>query len=118
MNVSSKFPDIDFLNKPAGSGTVISSGSAFEGRMTAPDLISVSGYVKGELIAPEIVIEREGVVKGSMFAEHLIIIGKFEGEISSNKITIASTGCVKGTLSYKRVSIDDGAILDVNFHKI
>ena len=58
------------------------------------------------------------VAKGSIFAEHLIIIGHFEGNVSSNKITIASTGVVKGDLSYKRVTIDDGANLDVSFHKI
>ena len=63
-------------------------------------------------------IEKEGTAKGSIFAEHLIIIGKFEGEVSANKITIASTGSVKGDLSYSRVAIDDGALLDVNFHKI
>ena len=118
MNVRSKFSEIDFLNKTSGSGTVVSSGSVLEGRITSPDIITVSGYVKGELNASEIVIEREGAVKGSIFAEHLIIIGNFEGEVSSNKITIASSGSVKGKLSYKRVAIDDGALLDVSFHKI
>ena len=118
MNVRSKFSDFDFLTKSAGSGTVVSSGSTMEGRITAPDIISVSGSVKGELNASDIVIEREGVVNGSIFAEHLIIIGKFEGEVSANKITIASTGSVKGNLSYKRVVIDHGAALDVSFHKI
>ena len=78
----------------------------------------MSGLVKGELNSSEIVIEKEGSVYGSIFAEHLIIIGNFEGEVSANKITIASSGSVKGDLSYKRVAIDDGAILDVNFHKI
>ena len=118
MNVSSKFPDIKFLNNPAGSGTVISSGSFVEGRITGQHVISISGHLKGELNASEIVIEREGVVEGSVYAEHLIIIGKFEGQASSNKITIASTGSVKGKLSYKRLAIDDGANLDVSFHKL
>ena len=118
MNVRSKFSEIDFLNKATGSGTVVSSGSVLEGRITSPDVITISGYVRGELNASEIVIEREGAVKGSIFAEHLIIIGDFEGDVSSNKITVASTGSVKGHLSYKRVTIDDGAILDVSFHKI
>ena len=63
-------------------------------------------------------IEREGAVNGAIYAEHLIIIGNFEGEVTASKITIASTGSVKGNLSYKRVAIDDGAILEVNFHKI
>ena len=78
----------------------------------------MSGLVKGELNASEIVIEKEGEIDGSVFAEHLIVIGKFKGEASASKITIASTGTVRGDLSYKRVAIDDGAILDVNFHKI
>ena len=118
MNVRSKFSDVDFLTKTTGSGTVVSSGSRLEGRITSSSTISISGYVKGELNASEIVIEREGTAKGSIFAEHLIIIGKFEGEVSANKITIASTGSVKGDLSYSRVVIDDGALLNVNFHKI
>ena len=118
MNVRSKFSEVDFLTRSAETGTVVSNGSILEGRITSPSTISVSGYVKGELNASEIVIETEGAVKGSIFAEHLIIIGKFEGKVSANKITIASTGNVKGDLSYKRVAIDDGALLDVSFHKI
>ena len=118
MNIRSKFSDVDFLTKSTGSGTVVSNGSNLEGRITSQTSITVSGKVKGELSASEIVIEREGVVEGSIFSEHLIIIGNFEGQISANKITIASTGSVKGDLSYKRVAIDDGAVLDVRFHKI
>ena len=118
MNVRSKFSDVDFLTKSSGSGTVVSSGSTVEGRITSASSISVSGYAKGELNASEIVIDKEGAVKGSIFAEHLIIIGRFEGKVSANKITIASTGSVKGDLSYSRVAIDDGALLNVNFHKI
>ena len=118
MNVRSKFSDVEFLSKTNGVGTVVSSGCRIEGRITSPSTISISGYVEGELNASEIVIEREGIAKGSIFAEHLIIIGKFEGEVSANKITIASTGSVRGELSYARVVIDDGAMLDVNFHKI
>ncbi len=118
MNIRSKFSEVDFLSNAPAAGTVISSGSTIEGRITTPNIISVSGLVKGELNASEIVIEKEGSVSGSIFAEHLIIIGNFQGEVSANKITIASTGSVKGDLSYKRVAIDDGAILDVNFHKI
>ena len=118
MNVRSKFSGVEFLTKANGSGTVVSSGSRLEGRITSPSTISISGYVKGELNASEIVIEREGIAKGSIFAEHLIIIGKFEGQVSANKITVASTGSVTGDLSYSRVTIDDGALLDVNFHKI
>ena len=118
MNVRSRFSEVDFLNSGTGSGTVVASESTVEGRITSPNLITVAGFVKGELNASEIVIEREGTVKGSIFAEHLIIIGNFEGEVSSNKITIASSGSVKGKLSYKRVAIDDGALLDVSFHKI
>ncbi len=118
MNVRSKFSNVEFLTKTTGSNTVVCSGSRIEGRITSPSTISIAGYVEGELNASEIVIEREGIAKGSIFAEHLIIIGKFEGEVSANKITIASTGSVKGDLSYSRVAIDDGALLDVNFHKI
>ena len=118
MNVRSKFSGVEFLTKANGSGTVVSSGSRLEGRITSPSTISISGYVEGELNASEIVIEREGIAKGSIFAEHLIIIGKFEGQVSANKITVASTGSVTGDLSYSRVAIDDGALLDVNFHKI
>ena len=118
MNVRSKFSDVDFLTTAPAAGTVISSGSRIDGRITSPSTISVSGFVKGELNASEVVIEKEGSVTGSIFAEHLIIIGNLEGEVSANKITIASSGRVKGDLSYKRVAIDDGAILDVNFHKM
>ena len=47
-----------------------------------------------------------------------MFVGGFPGTDTIDYVTIASTGSVKGDLSYKRVAIDDGAILDVNFHKI
>ena len=118
MNVSSKFPDIEFLLNSAGSGTVVSSESLIVGRILSPNLITISGKVRGEIEASEVVIEREGVVEGNVNAKHLIITGYFEGSVIAEKLTIASTGNVKGELSYRRLTIDSGAILDVNFHKI
>ena len=86
MNIRSKFSEIDFLSNAPAAGTVISSGSTIEGRITTPNIISVSGLVKGELNASEIVIEKEGSVNGSIFAEHLIIVGNFKGKVSASKI--------------------------------
>ena len=73
MNVRSKFSDVDFLATAPAAGTVISSGSTIDGRITSPSIILVSGLVQGELNASEVVIEKEGSVNGSIFAEHLII---------------------------------------------
>ena len=49
MNVRSKFSEVDFLTAASAAGTVISSGSSIEGRITSPNTISVSGSVKGEI---------------------------------------------------------------------
>ncbi|MDC3067822.1 polymer-forming cytoskeletal protein [Paracoccaceae bacterium] len=118
MNVSSKFPDIEFLHNSTGSGTVVSSDSHFEGRLSSPNTITIAGKVKGKLEAAEVVIEKEGFVEGDVSAKHLIIIGRFEGKVMADKITIASSGSVKGDLSYCSLTIDDGALLEVSFHKI
>ena len=117
MNISTKFADIDFLNDLTKNTTMVSIDLNIVGNITTQGIVNVKGKVEGDMRSEKVVIEDGGFVKGCIYANELIIYGKFQGKIQADKIEIASSGLGRGDLSYKRLTIDDGADLDVNFQK-
>ena len=117
MNISTKFSDIDFLNDLTKATTTVSINLNIVGDVTAQGIVQVNGKVDGDIRSEKIIIESGGLVEGCIYANELIIFGKFQGKIEADKVEIASSGMVSGELLYERLTIDDGAYLDVNFQK-
>ncbi len=117
MNISTKFVDIDFLDDQTRATTIVSIDLNIVGNISTQGIVNVKGKVEGDIRSEKIVIENGGFVEGSIYANELIIFGKFQGKIQADKVEIASSGLVRGDLVYKRLTIDNGADLDVNFQK-
>ena len=117
MNISTKFSEIDFLNDLTKATTVVSIDLNIVGNISTQGIVNVKGKVEGDIRSAKIVIEPDGIVEGCIYANELVIFGKFHGKIQADKVEIASSGLVEGELIYQRLSIDDGAYLDVSFQK-
>ena len=117
MNISPKFSDIDFLNNLSKVTTTVSIDLNIEGNISSQGIVNVKGKVYGDIRSEKIVIETGGLVEGCIYANELVIYGKFQGKIESKKVEITSSGQVSGELIYERLTIDDGAYLDVSFQK-
>ncbi len=117
MNISTKFSDIDFLNDPTKTTTIVSIDLNILGNISAQGILSIKGKVEGDIKSEKVVIETDGSVEGCIYANELIILGKFLGKIWADKVEIRSSGLVSGELIYERLTIDDGAYLDVSFQK-
>ncbi len=117
MNISSKFSETDFLNNLTKETTTVSIDLNIVGNISTQGIVSVKGKVEGDIKSEKVVIENGGFVEGRIYANELIILGKFRGKIQADRVEITSTGLVEGELTYERLTIDDGAYLDVSFQK-
>ena len=117
MNISAKFSDIDFLNDLTKTTTTVSIDLNIFGNISAHGIVSVKGKVEGDIKSEKVIIERDGLVEGRIYANELLILGKFSGKIQADKVQIGSSSLVRGQLIYERITIEDGANLDVSFQK-
>ena len=117
MNISTKFSDIDFLNDLTKETTIVSIDLNIVGNVSAQGTVNVNGKIEGDIKSETVVIERDGSVKGCIYANELFVLGNFQGKILADRVVISAGSFVRGELIYERLTIDDGAFLDVSFQK-
>lgn len=93
---------------------LIGRGINISGEIDACHTLVVEGTVEAALKGAKIVeVEETGVFYGAIEIEEATIAGRFEGEIVVNgRLTITSTGVVTGSISYKELEIEAGAIVE------
>jgi len=92
----------------------IGPGITMSGEIEACDYLLVEGTVEAALKGANILeIAESGVFYGTVEINEANIAGRFEGDITVNgRLTISSTGTVTGSISYKEIEIEAGAVLD------
>lgn len=95
-------------------GTILGAGAVFEGDLTAPEAIRIDGTVNGNCTCEkEVVIGKNGQIKGNISAQHVIISGRVEGDITAlGKLELLSTGKILGNISARSLVIDEDACFD------
>ena len=94
--------------------TIIGKGAVFDGNLTAPETVRVDGTVNGNCNCKEVLIVGvDGVIKGDIISQNVIISGKVEGDISAQgKLELLSTGKLHGNITAKSLVIDEDAQFD------
>ncbi len=92
----------------------IGRGITMSGEIECCDYLLVEGTVEAALKgANALDIAESGVFYGTVEIEDATIAGRFEGDIQVNgRLTVASTGVVTGTIAYKELQIEAGAVID------
>ncbi|CAM9511882.1 unnamed protein product [Ascophyllum nodosum] len=77
------------------------------------DAVIVQGNLDGEIHSKRIVIMKGGCVRGKVECEEADVSGSFEGMNMTvhRRLTLSASARVGGTITYNRLSIQDGAIL-------
>ena len=89
--------------------SIISQSSEFKGNIKTSGEIQIDGFVNGDVKAKQIVVGKNGKVRGNITASFLRICGKVEGEIRAETMEIVSSASVKGNVFKKDISIERGA---------
>lgn len=95
-------------------GTILGAGAVFEGDFKAPEAVRIDGTVNGNCTCDkELIIGKNGHVKGNISAQHVIISGRVDGDIAAQgKLELLSTGRIVGNISARSLVIDEGASFD------
>lgn len=95
-------------------GTILGEGAVFEGDIKAPEAVRIDGTVNGNCHCDkELILGKNGYVKGNIFAQQVIVSGKVDGDISAQgKLELLSTGKIVGNISAKSLVIDEGGSFD------
>lgn len=94
--------DLSFL----GAGVTITGNIGGEGNL------HVDGHVDGDIACGSIVIGNSGQVNGNITATDAKIAGSVNGTVAANTLTIASSARITGDLSYDKVSVETGAVVE------
>lgn len=98
--------------------TIIARDLKIEGEITSAGLIEIEGVIKGSIKGNSVILREEGYVEGTIIAESLSIRGKFDGTIRAQNISITSKAKVIGNIEYGSLSVEDGASIDGQFKMI
>lgn len=92
----------------------IGRGITMSGEIESCDYLHVEGTVEAALKgATELNIAESGTFYGTVEIEEATIAGRFEGEIIVNgRLVIESTGVITGSISYRELEVQSGAVID------
>lgn len=104
--------------EPAASASqrtlTIGSGITMSGEIESCDYLLVEGTVEASLKgASTLEIAESGVFYGTVEIDEATIAGRFEGDITVNgRLTIRSSGTITGSIAYKELEVESGAVID------
>lgn len=96
--------------KPRGS--IIGPGLVVEGIFKGNSNLNVSGMIIGNINLGEnnILVEKEGKVKGDIQARHILIKGNVKGNLfASGRVIIESGAILNGNITAESISIRENA---------
>jgi len=93
--------------------TIISSGTLIKGELHLSCILHIDGNVEGDVISDNtVVIGKNGTARGSIRAKHIVISGKFFGNIEAELVELLGGGVLVGDVGAVRLGsqrqVDDG----------
>jgi cytoskeletal protein CcmA (bactofilin family) len=100
--------------KTEGRRLVVGEGISLSGEIEACDVLIVEGTIEAALKgAKTLDIAETGVFYGTVSIDEATVAGRFEGDLTvQGRLTIKSTGSITGSVSYKELAVEAGAVLD------
>lgn len=97
-----------------GRKLIIGEGITLSGEIESCDHLIVEGTVEAALKgASAMDIAESGVFYGTVEINEATVAGRFEGDLTVNgRLTVRASGSITGTIAYKELAIEAGAILD------
>lgn len=90
--------------------TIISAGAFITGEFRISSILHVDGSVEGEVISDNtVIIGKNGILKGSVSAQRVVINGQFFGNITAEYIELLNGGILVGDITARNLSIENGA---------
>ncbi|MGI6452709.1 MAG: bactofilin family protein [Syntrophomonadaceae bacterium] len=97
-----------------GIESLIPSGVEIKGDIIAQGSIRLDGILEGTLnIKGDLVLGKNGHIKGQVFATNIIVAGTIEGHITAQgRVELTSTGAMIGDIITNTITIEEGGMLE------
>jgi cytoskeletal protein CcmA (bactofilin family) len=109
-------------NAAAGSSSgvmVVTADTAIKGTIRRCRRLEVSGYVEGEIVADDLVVNPGGRVVGRVKSKTADISGILNGDVVVDGLMqLRGRGSVTGTVQYGRLAMEDTADLDAQVRNV
>ena len=82
------------------------------GQITGQEALQVDGQVEGAISLENcpLTVGRTGQIKATIVAGEVVVDGQVDGELrATERIVIKKDACVSGTVTARRIAIEDGA---------
>ena len=98
------------------TGSVIGRGMTVRGDCKAAGAIRVEGHVEGNVEAgADVVIGKDGVVRGDVSAENAVVSGRIEGNLTiSSVLKVGASGRIEGDVDAQQMAMEEGAVINGN----
>ena len=91
--------------------SLIGSGILIEGNIVADVELQIRGRIVGDVRCETLVLSEHGEIRGNVVADRVRLSGSVEGAIDTGDMAIESTARVKGDLTYSRIRMATGAVV-------
>lgn len=101
-------------DRSSGLATLISEGCKISGLITGSGEFLINGEIDGDCdLAGTVTLAKNGLWKGSIKADNVIIAGHVEGDIiADGNIEITATARISGTVIAGAIAVAEGAIVE------
>jgi len=98
--------------------SIIAPGMKVVGDCSSDGIVRIEGRVEGLIkAAKSVVVGKEGVVKGDIETQDLIVAGRVSGTITAqSRVELQSTCHVEGDIRSRRIKLDEGGRVDGRLH--
>lgn len=91
--------------------TSIGAECVFEGNISTSSSTRIDGTLKGKISGENtLIVGERGVILGEVKASEIIVYGRIEGIIDSERLEIKSSGVVTGDIFIDRLVVEEGGI--------
>ncbi len=91
--------------------TSIGEECVFEGHISTSSSTRIDGKLKGKISGENtLIVGERGAILGEVKASEVIVYGRIEGIIDSERLEIKSSGVVTGDIFIDRLVIEEGGI--------
>ena len=98
---------------PAGDvPSVICADMKVVGNLHSGGDIQIDGTVKGDINGRTVIVGEAAHIIGSINAKSVNVFGKVTGQVSAASVRIARTANIQGDISYKKLAVEEEAVLD------
>ncbi len=93
------------------ASTVICADTKIGGDLTGIGTVHIDGEIGGDVYGRRVSVGEDGIIRGDINAESVVIAGTVQGRIEALTVTLVATAVVNGTITHNELEIEQGATI-------